>query len=131
MEKIMNVENEWDQMVEADLVEGPVEEVTDEELMEAMKKMKLGKAAGPSEVNMDMIIASGKFGVGVIKKLCQKALDGKGMPKEWKTSAVVSVFNGEGDVMDCEAYRGVKLLEHAMKMVDSVLENRIRGLVVM
>ena len=77
MEKIMNVENEWDQMVEADMVEGPVEGVTDEEVMEAMNKMKLGKAAGPSEVNMDMIIASGKFGVGVIKKrlmgkVCQK-----------------------------------------------------------
>ena len=67
MEKIINVENEWDQTVEADMVEGPVEEVTDEEVMEAMIKMKLGKAAGPSEVNMDMIIASGKFGVGVIK----------------------------------------------------------------
>ena len=24
MEKMMNVENEWDQMVEADMVEGPV-----------------------------------------------------------------------------------------------------------
>ena len=43
----------------ADMVEG----VTDEEVMKAMNKMKLGKAAGPSEVNMDMIIARGKFGV--------------------------------------------------------------------
>ena len=60
MEKIMNVENEWDQMVEVDMVEG----VTDEEVMEAMNKMKLGNAAGPSEVNMNMIIASGTFGVG-------------------------------------------------------------------
>ena len=33
MEKFMNVENEWDQIVEADMVEGPVEEVTDEEVM--------------------------------------------------------------------------------------------------
>ena len=63
MEKIMNVENELDQMVEADMVEGPVEEVTDDEVMEAMNKMKLGKAAGPLEVNKDMTIASGKFGV--------------------------------------------------------------------
>ena len=69
MEKIMNVENKWDQMVEVDMVEGTVEGVTDEEVMEAMNKMKLGKAAGPSEVNMDMIIASGTFGVGVMKKL--------------------------------------------------------------
>ena len=66
----MNVENEWDQMVEVDMVEEPVEGVTDEEVMEAINKMKLGKAAGPSEVNMDMIIASGTFGVGVMKKLC-------------------------------------------------------------
>ena len=31
--------------------------------------------------------------------------------------------------MDCGAYRGVKLLEHAMKIVERVLENRIRELV--
>ena len=96
MAKITNVENEWDQMVE-----GPVEGVTDEKVMEAMNKMKFGKAAGPSEVNMDMIIASGKF--GVIKKLCQRVLDGKGMPEEWKTSVVVPIFEGKGDVMHCGA----------------------------
>ena len=96
MEKIMNVENEWDQMVEADMVDG----VTDEEVMEAINTMKLGKAVGPSEVNMDMIIASGKFGVGVIKKLCHRVLDGKGLPEEWKTSIVVPIFNGKEDVME-------------------------------
>ena len=57
--------------------------------------MKLGKAAGPSEANMDMIMASGKFGVGVLKKLCQRVLDGKGMPEEWKTSVVVPIFKGK------------------------------------
>ena len=50
MEKIMNVENKWDQMVEVDMVKG----ITDEEVMEAVNKMKLGKAAEPSEVNMDI-----------------------------------------------------------------------------
>ena len=91
--------------------------------------MKLGKAAGPSEVNKDMIITGGKFGVGVIKKLCQRVLDRKGVPKEWKTSVVVPIFKGKGDVVDCGAYRGVKLLEHAIKIVERVLENRIREFV--
>ena len=68
LKKILNVENEWDQMAEADMVEGPAEGVTYKEVVKAMNKMKLGKAAGPSEVNMDMIMASGKLGVG-IKKL--------------------------------------------------------------
>ena len=36
MKKIMNVENKWDQMIEADMVEGPVEGVTDE-VVEAIK----------------------------------------------------------------------------------------------
>ena len=79
MEKIMNVENEWDQMANADMVEELVEEVTYEEVIKAINKMKLGKATGPSEVNMNMIMASGKFGVGVLKKLRQRVLDGKGM----------------------------------------------------
>ena len=78
---------------------------------------------------MDMIIASGTFRVGVMKKLCQRVLDGDGVPEEWKTSVVVPICKGKGNMMDCGAYRGVKLLEDAMKIVERVLENRIRELV--
>ena len=46
VEKIMNVENEWDQMVKTDMVGGPVEGVADEKVMETMNIMKLKKAAG-------------------------------------------------------------------------------------
>ena len=81
-------------MVEADMVEGPVEGVTYEKVMKAMNKMKLGKAAGPSEVNMDMIISSGKF-VVIIKKLCQRILDGEDVSEKWKTSVVVTTFKGK------------------------------------
>ena len=31
--------------------------------------------------------------------------------------------------MSCGAYRGVKLLEHAMKIVEKVLERRMRRMV--
>ena len=53
-------------------------------------------------------------------------LDEKGMPEEWKTSVGVQILKGKGDVMDCGAYTEVKLLEHAVKIVERVLENRIR-----
>ena len=36
MEKIMNEENEWDCMVETDLVEGPLEKVVCNEIVEAI-----------------------------------------------------------------------------------------------
>ena len=47
MEKIMNEENERDHMVKTDVVEGPVEKVSCNEIAEAMQKMKSGKATGP------------------------------------------------------------------------------------
>ena len=46
----MNEENDGDHMKTADMVEGPGEKVTREEMAIAIKAMKPGKAAGPSEV---------------------------------------------------------------------------------
>ena len=125
MEKIMNEENEWDCMVETDLVEGIVEKVAHNEIVEAMQTMKSGKATGKSEVSVEMIVASGEIGVKVMMKLCQHVLDSRGMPDEWKTSVIVPIFKGKGDAMSCGSYRGVKLLEHAMKFVERVLERQI------
>ena len=52
MEKIKNEENEWNHMVETDVVEGPVEKVARNEIVEAMQKMKSGKATGPPKVSV-------------------------------------------------------------------------------
>ena len=49
-------------------------------------------------------------------------LDGRGMPDDWALSIVVLIFKGKGDAMSCMVYRGVKLLEHAMKIVEKVLK---------
>ena len=49
----------------------------------AIKVMKPGKAAGPSEVCAEMISASGEVGVSVMMELCQHVLDGKRMADEW------------------------------------------------
>ena len=54
MEKIMNEENEWDRMVETHLVEGPVEKVAHNEIVEAIQSMKSGKTTGTSEVSVEM-----------------------------------------------------------------------------
>ena len=51
------------------------------------------------------------------------------MPDEWKTNAIVPIFKGKGDAMSCGSYRGVKLLEHAMKIIERVRERQIQTLV--
>ena len=78
---------------------------------------------------MEMINASGKVVIDVMMKVCQRVLDGKKVPKDWKISVMVPIYNGKGDVMNCSTYRGVKLLEYGIKIIERVLEKRIRALV--
>ena len=59
----MNDENKWNNTVETDVVEGPVEKVPRNEIVETMQKMKLGKATGPSEVSVETIVSSNKIGL--------------------------------------------------------------------
>ena len=111
------------------VAERPIDKVVRNEIVEAMPNMKSEKATGTSEVSVEMIVASGEIEVQVMMELCQRVLDDRGMPDEWKTSVMLSIFKGKSDVMSCGSYRGVKLLEHAMKIVERVLERRIRTLV--
>ena len=101
MENFMNEENQWDQMVETEVIEEPVERVIRKEIVEAMLKIKSAKATGPSEVSVEMTVASGEIGVKVMIELCQHVLDGRGKPDECKTRVIVPIFNGNGDAMSC------------------------------
>ena len=57
---------------------------------------------------------------------CHRILDGKGMPEDWATSVVIHIFKVKGYIMNCGMYTGAKLLEHAIKIVEKVLEKRLR-----
>ena len=72
-------------------------------------------------VYAEMILASGDVGIRALMKPCHRILDGKGMPEDWATSVVITILKGKGD-MNCGMHRCVKLLEHAMKIVEKVLE---------
>ena len=48
MSKIMNEDNDWNQIADADAVEGPIERVMRKKIMDAFKHLKIGKASGPT-----------------------------------------------------------------------------------
>ena len=51
------------------------------------------------------------------------------MPIDWKLSTLIPIYKGKGSVMECGSYRGVKLLEHGMKVIERVLEKRLREII--
>ena len=126
-DKLMNTENEWDGVAEADPVEGPCEEVKEKEVWEAVKMMKRGKAAGPSEVCTEMLTT--ETCVRELTKIANGLLAGDRMPASWKLSTVIPVFKGKGNALICGNYRTIKLLEHAMKVLERVFERRLRQIV--
>ena len=69
----MNEENDWDNNVEGDAVEGLTVCISREEMLQALNEMKTGKAPGPSEVSLELIAASGGVGTQVMAEICQKA----------------------------------------------------------
>ena len=129
MDRIMNVEYDWDHNVEGDAVEDPVVCVSIEELLQALNEMKTVNAPGPSEVSLELIAAGGGVGIQVMPEICQKVLDGFGMSAEWALGIVVPIFKGKGDIRGCSCYGAVKFVEHGMKVVERVLEKRLHVVV--
>ena len=94
MQKIMDEDNKWDQMVETDVLQGPEEKVTRKEIVLAIQKMKSEKATGPCEVSVEMIIVSDEIGIKMMMDLRKRVLEGRGMPNERKTSMIVPIIKG-------------------------------------
>jgi len=42
---------------------------------------------------------------------------------------MLNIYKGKGDAMQCGSYRGIKLLEHVMKILERVVECRARKIV--
>ena len=56
--------------------------VTVEEVEEAVRAMKVGKAVGVSEVAAEHIMASGRVGIETITEIANRVLDGEHIPED-------------------------------------------------
>ena len=54
----------------SDAVNGPVDIVSREEVLQTLNEMKTGKAPGPSDVSPELIPTSGDEGIHVMDEIC-------------------------------------------------------------
>ena len=62
-------------------------------------------------------------------QIANEILNGKDMPHDWRMSTAVPIYKKKGSVVDCTSYRGLKLLEHDIKVVEKLLKKRLKRLV--
>ena len=105
-ERLLNVEFDWDtdHLSNKQTLEGPPIPVTIDMVKKTISKMKLGKAAGPSGIVVEMINAAGDTGATMIRDLATAIIhDGK-VPTDWEQSFIICLFYGaqwlSGRVLD-------------------------------
>ena len=64
-EKLLNEENEWNDELSAEYVEGPADMISEEEVRQAIQDLKVRKAAGPSGIIAEMIKTAGEPSCGL------------------------------------------------------------------
>lgn len=130
-EKLLNEEFEWDRssLGEVCATSGPAELLSLEEVRRAIAKSRDGKAAGPSGVVCEMLKAWDEVGVKCMTDICNAVVAEGKVPEDWKRSWMVNVYKGKGDALECGSYRGIKLLEQPLKVLERVVERRIRRIV--
>ena len=127
-DRLLNVEFDWDRdgLETVEPVAGPWPYIEVEKVSKAINKMKLGKAAGVSELTAEMLKASGDIGAGLVTELVNAIIAEDAIPGDWQRSIIVNVYKGKGDALDRGNYRGIKLLDQVMKVMERVLEEMIR-----
>ena len=111
------------------LTEGPLHQVTCEEVDRQLKKMKNGKSCGPDGIPTEALKCLGDWGVHQLTKIFNAIMQSGKMPDEWRESTITPIYKDKGDHMNCSNYRGIKLLSHTMKLWERIIDQRLRDIV--
>ena len=128
---LLNVEFPWDEeaLPDAPPVEDCALGITDKMVSVALNKMKCGKAAGPSGIITEMLKAAGPKGIEFLRELIIAVVKHGKIPEDWEMSFILNLYKGKGDALNTGNYRGLKLTEHVMKVMEHLIGNLIKELI--
>ena len=107
-------------------VEGPAS--TPQLVIKAIKLMKCGKVAGTSLIVAEMLKASGVEGAQQIRDLIEDIIHFGKIPTELEESIIISLYKDKDVALERWNFRGLKLLDKVMKVLDRVAENFLQHL---
>ena len=108
---------------------GPVQIIAETEVIAAIAKMQPNKACGPEDVSSVAWKLSGPAGISRLTELLNKAVAQNNLPADWHMSTTVPIWKKKGDVLDCNNYRPIRLMPQSVKILERIIDTRIRNLV--
>ena len=110
-------------LVHKEPCQGPHPKIEREWVKVALHKMKDGKAVGTSGIAAEMLKVADDIGLDILTDLCNTIIQANSIPSRWDVSIILNCFKGEGAALDRSNYRGLKLIKHALKVFERVIEN--------
>ena len=121
-EKLINEENKREPMTEEiEVVNEEVNCISREEIKNALRRTKKGKAVGPDELPVEVWKCMREMGIKFLTRLFNRLLMGEWMPEEWRWSVLIPDYKNKADAQCCGNYRGIKLMSHTMKVWERII----------
>lgn len=97
-----------------------------EEIENAVKLLKNGKAPGPDSLPAEIFKHGGRQLRAKLHTLFQKIWKEETVPKDFRDASVVNIYKRKGDRADCTNYRGISLLCAAGKILARIITTRLQ-----
>ena len=96
-----------------------------QEVEMAIRSMKSGKAAGEDGLPPEFWKCGGESLVDALTDLLNEVWRVGCIPVDWETAVVLPLFK-KGDKSVCKNYRGISLLDIALKILEAIVATRLR-----
>jgi len=102
-----------------------VGDITTEEVIRAIKKLKNGKSAGVDGIQAELLKNGGDELVKKMTTLCNQVWKSEQVPRDWKDGIIIPLPK-KGDLKDCNNWRGITLLSVPGKVMAGIILERIK-----
>ena len=128
---VLNIRSSFLASVVDEVEDYPIDESLDvppseEEILDVIKLIKGGKAAGKNGVLPEMIKCCGLDLLDYLVVLFQSVWSEGSVPQEWKDALIVPIPK-KGDLSLCDNWRGISLLDLGGKVFAKIIQQRLQS----
>ena len=99
--------------------------VSMKEVLEAISRLKFGKASGVDGVKAEYLKSGGYVCAEWMVRLLNVCMSSRRVPNEWKIGCIVPLYKGKGDPLECKNNRGISLFSVPRKVYGRILIERV------
>lgn len=116
--KVVADVNSKDELLDAD--------ITGTEVLQAIRKLKNGKAPGADGIGSEFFKSVAGLLTGLLAYLYTRTLTTCQYPAAWVYGVVCAIYKGKGNPKQADSYRGIMLLPVVAKILTTILAHRLR-----